>query len=297
MIFYWLIHFRLHFWATATKMMNIFVISDQMLTIASAFEKKDELYVETKAYRELKTILEEEYWATLLGKAGDGKSATAAHLLLHYKRQGYRPVFLSSAGQWEEMLNSGKLSAKTFVMIDDMFGAIHIDNKKVEEWLSVIEIMEKIVKEKDGDLLIVCISRRHVFTDVESKLYRCSCFTKTSTVDMTNGEYRLSSNEKSAILHKFAARYDISVDEGLLKTIKNVDPPHGFPHCVEMFFTNVFLRESGVRFFQNPEEFVKKELHNFKDNDPLKFLVLLLVLYNRNRVHPSYFGKNARTCR
>ena len=266
-------------------------ISDEMITIASAFEKKDELYVETMAYKELKTIIEDRYWATLLGKAGDGKSATAAHLLLHYKRQGYRPVFLSSARKWEEMLNSGKLSGKTFVMIDDMFGSIHIDNKKVEDWLSVIEIMEKIVKERDGELLIVCTSRRHVFTDVESKLYRCCCFTKTSAVDMTDEEFRLSSNEKSAILRKFVDTYDVNVDEEMLEMIKDVDPPHGFPHCVEMFFTNVFLRESGVSFFQNPEEFVKQELNNFKDNDPLKFLVLLLVLYKQNRVHPSYFGK------
>ena len=55
-----------------------------------------------------------------------------------------------------------------------------------------------------------------------------------------------------------------------------------------MFCTNAFLRDSGISFFENPEEFVQKE---FKDNDPLKFLVLLLVLCKQNRIHERYFGK------
>ena len=58
-----------------------------------------------------------------------------------------------------------------------------------------------------------------------------------------------------------------------------------------MFCTNAFLRENGIMFFKNPEEFVQKELHNFKDNDPVKFLVLLLVLYKKNRLHHRYLGE------
>ena len=74
----------------------------------------------------------------------------------------------------------------------------------------------------------------------------------------------------------------------MVDQIKTVDSPHGFSHCAEMFCTNAFLRDSGISFFENPEEFVQKE---FKDNDPLKFLVLLLVLYKQNRIQERYFGK------
>ena len=259
-----------------------------MLTIASSFEEKDELYVETKAYRELKTIAEDQHWATLLGKAGDGKSATAAHLLLYYQRQGYRPIFLSSVRQWESLISS-KQSTKQFVVIDDMFGSIVLDGKKAEEWLTEIGKMEKIVSKRKGDLLVVCTSRRHIFKDIESKLYKCSCFRKTSIVDMTDKQYKLSDDEKFDILERYAKRYDIELDEEMVNQIETINSPHRFPHCVEMFCTNAFLRESGISFFENPEEFVQKELHNFKDNDPLKFLVLLLVLYKRNRIHLRYF--------
>ena len=108
-----------------------------MITITKSFDKKVETYVETNAYRELKTIVEEHHWATLLGKAGDGKSTTAARLLLHYERQGYEPIYISSVRTWESLISS-KPATKQFVMIDDMFGSIAYDEKKAADWLNEI---------------------------------------------------------------------------------------------------------------------------------------------------------------
>ena len=103
------------------------LFSDQMDAIASVDEEKDALYVETRAYEELKTIIEDKYWATILGKPGDGKSATAAHLLLYYQRtKGYQTIYLTSVRQWESLI-SGNESSKQFVVIDDMFGSISLD--------------------------------------------------------------------------------------------------------------------------------------------------------------------------
>ena len=107
---------------------------------------------------------------------------------------------------------------------------------------------------------------------------------------MTVEKYKLSGDEKLRIFEKHAKIHGIKVGKKMVIQIKNIDSSHGFPHCVEMFCTNAFLRKSGMNFFRNPE-FVQKELHNFNDNDPLKFLVLLLVLYKGNHVHQRYFGE------
>ena len=259
-----------------------------MSVIANSYEKKDELFVETNAYRELKTVVEDQHWATLLGKAGDGKSTTATHLLLYYQRQGYQPLFVSSVRQWD-LLISSKPGDKQFVVIDDMFGSINVDEKTTGEWLNEIEKMEKVVSERQGNLLVVSTSRKHIFMDVKSKLYKSVCFSGVSIVDMTDKEYKLSSNEKKDMLTKYANRFAIKLETTMIDQIKNIDSPHGFPHCVEMFCTNAILRESGVKFFVNPEEAVQKELHNFKDNAPMKFLVLLLVLYKKSHVHQRNF--------
>lgn len=105
---------------------------------------------------------------------------------------------------------------------------------------------------------------------------------------MTDENYRLSSHDKQAIFDAFAHQYGVTLNNGLCNKNKDVDPPHGFPHCVEMFCTNKFLRQNGLYFFDNPEDFIKTELHNFKDNDSFKFLVLILVLYKENQIHASY---------
>ena len=262
-----------------------------MSVIADSYEKKDQLFVETKAYMELKTVVEERHWATLLGKPGDGKSTTATHLLLHYKRQGYQPLFVTSVRQWE-MLISSSPGEKQFIVIDDMFGAINLDERISGEWLNEIEKMDKLVSERAGDLLVVCTSRKYIFTDVKSKLHKSQRFSGVSIVDMTDNEYELTADEKESILVKYAIRYNIKLEAERVSQIKDVRPPHGFPHCVEMFCTNVFYREIiGVKFFSNPEKAVQKEINNFKDNDPMKFLVLLLVLYYKNRLGKRDIGE------
>ena len=267
---------------------NQIFILDQMYVLTSSYEKKDGLFVETKAYRELKTIVEDDYWATILGKPGDGISATGMHLLLHYRKKGYQPLIVSSVRQWESMV-SHRPGEKQFVLIDNIFGWIYLDNKKVREWLPEFEKMEIIVAERQGDILVVCTSRKHIFTDVGSNLWKCSLIRSSTIVDMTDKEYKLSSDEKSDILRKYANRFTIKIDETMVNQIKVIDSPHGFPHCVEQFCKNVFLRKRGISYFDNPEELLQKELRNIRDNDSMKFLVLLLVLLKENRLHQGHF--------
>ena len=246
--------------------------------LADSYRSKDHLFVETKAFNELKTVVEEMHWATLLGKPGDGKSATAAHLLLQYTDRGYDPVFLSSPRDWK-MLISDSPSSRQVVMIDDMFGQSYLDdNNNVGKWKSLIENMSRIVKQMKGNLVVICTSRRYIFKDIETSLSKHACFLKHSVVDMTEEHFRLTGDEKVAMFKKFAEAY-LKETCPILCNIRYVDPPHGFPHCVELYCTNAFLRKDGIAFFRNPVQFVKREICNFKENDRVKFLVLLLVLH------------------
>ena len=248
--------------------------------------------METSAFKELKAVIDEMYWATLLGMPGDGKSAAAAHLMLQYRDQGYEPIFLSSAQDWKTMILSRYIHVrdiKQFVVIDDMFGTTCVDDRKVSEWISCLDNMEKIIKESKGNVLIVCTSRRYIFKDVESSIAKFTLFMKISIVDMTDKSYRLSDADKEQIFKTFAHEYGIEITESCWR-IKFMDPPHGFPHCVALFCTNAYLRQNGLSFFRNPVKCVQKEITNFKDNDHVKFLVLLLVCFNNNHVDKCYFG-------
>ena len=251
--------------------------------LADSYRNKDHLFVETNAFHELKSIVEDMYWATLLGKPGDGKSATAAHLLLQYTKIGFEPVFLSSPRDWR-MLISGSPSAKQAVVIDDMFGQSYLDdNKNVGEWTSLVDSMSRIVKQRQGNLVVICTSRRYIFKDIETALSKFDCFLKHAIVDMTEQQYKLSGDEKVAIFEKFAITHNVKTGN-LAKFIPYVDPPHGFPHCVELYCSNAFLRKEGIAFFNNPVQYVLREISNFKDNDRVKFLALLLVLHKGDKL-------------
>ena len=262
-----------------------------MDALAKSYETNDCLYIETKAYRESKELLEDTNWVTVLGKPGDGKSAMAAHLMLQYRNKGYEPLFLSSAQDWKLLVSGSStksMNMKQFVVIDDIFGPSVVDWGKVHEWLSLIGNMERIVKERNGNLLVVCTSRRYMFSDVESTLSKFNTFKKSRIIDMTDEVYRLSLEEKMKIFERFAVKYDVqykcSKDE-----MMHTDPPHGFPHCVEMFCTNAFLQRFGLLFFKNPVACIQNEMYNFKEHDRTKFLALLLVLLNGNHLTTDYF--------
>ena len=262
-----------------------FLISDQMQMIADSYKRKDHLYLETKAYKELESVLEDMHWATLLGKPGDGKSTTAAHLLLKYRDKGFEPILATSPKDWKMLIS--KHSGKQIFVIDDIFGSLCVEDRKVEDWLPEMEHMEKIVKERKGKLYVVCTSRKYIYKDVEPKVAKFSCFQKISTIDMTDKMYQLTGVEKVAMLKKYAEEYDIEIKD-IINNIHHADPPHGFPHCVEMYCTNAFLRQNGIAFFKNPAKCVQRELFNFRDNCGIKFLSLVLVLFNNNNLNATY---------
>ena len=174
--------------------------------------------------------------------------------------------------------------------MDDMFGTSYINSKKLEDWLSEIGNMERVVKARKGNLKVICTSRKYIFNDVQSVLAKFPCFGKINIVDMTDDANELSDDEKLAIFSKFADEYTVELDAASLKKIPRLCPPHGFPHCVELFCTNAFFRQNGLSFFDNPSECVQKEIHNFKDNDRLKFLVLVLMVLKKSKIPSGYFG-------
>lgn len=262
---------------------------DQILNVVQSYRKKDHLFVETNAYQEMGEILEDSQWALITGKPGDGKTAMAAHLLLKYIEKGFEPLIVTNAQDWKEMVKGTDVDNKNdkqFVMIDNMFGSMIVDDRKVNEWLSLIDIMHRVVKERKGSLVVICTSRTYVFKDVKSKMEKFPCFQNKSTIDLTEEIHALTCSEKNTIWMNYTKEYNVVSDiPNCIYT--NVKSPHGFPHCVELYCKNQFLREKGVAFFENPMEYVCQEIQNFKENDKIKYCLLLLILYNNNRLEES----------
>ena len=142
------------------------------------------------------------YWATLLGRPGDGKSTLIAHLMLSFMRDGYQPIILSSPNDWRDFIAKHDMedeTSKHFVIIDDMFGQSFLNIPLFHGWLAQIQTMQLIAEERTDKMIIVCASRRYIYADVEPALASYSAFKKYMIVDMTEEEFRLTSKDKVAI--------------------------------------------------------------------------------------------------
>ena len=58
-----------------------------MEKMIESFEKKDRLYVETRAFRELVDVIQDRHMPVITGLPGDGKTTMAYHLSLKYHKK------------------------------------------------------------------------------------------------------------------------------------------------------------------------------------------------------------------
>ena len=252
---------------------------DETDELLKYYKKRDNLYVETSMYYNLEALLENMNHATLLGKPGDGKTMTVAHALLKYREKGFTPLFLSSIQDIRiamSNLNSPNGSGKVVIAIDNAFGSILLDKSNIAEWIVLIERMEKLVEEKDGDVLVIFTSRRHLFIEIKSAVVKFKTFSQSSMIDMTKSSNKYSAEDKRSMLEVYLNANKIKNCNTV--GFEDIDSPHGFPHCVELFCTNIYLRDQGIDFFKNPTQFIRMEIEIFQKFDQAKYLLLLLML-------------------
>ena len=270
----------------------IISITEHMDTALEVSKEKGSFYVETNAYLELEKKVANDHWGVITGIPGDGKTSMAGHLSLKYDNEGYEYLELHFAREWKDWVHHGK---KQFILIDDIFGRMSIDERKVSEWSSIIDLMQKVVQQRQGCLKVVCTSRKYIFEDVKTKLAQYACFQPSSVIDLTRRELILSEEEKKQIWQAYDRKYERKFGMTTLQSVldKETEPaPHGFPHCVHLFFSSPSFQKQ-ADFFDNPMECICTELYNFKDHDKVKYCALLLVLLNGNKLEDVYIEKMA----
>ena len=258
-----------------------------MKTALDVSKKKDSLFVETKAYRELAKRVKTTHWGVVIGIPGDGKTSMADHLALKYNRKGYDYLELHFARDWKDWVDGssgGENGKNQFILIDDIFGRMSIDERKVSDWISIIDLMQKVVQQRQGKLKVVCTSRKYVFEDLKTKLAQFACFQEPSIIDITQSAFALTKEEESQIWKAYENEFGpITMPCTLSGDEKEESPPHGFPHCVDLYFSRPSLQKEDD-FFENPMECICRELDYFKDNDKTKYFALLQVLFHNNKL-------------
>ncbi|KAK3586425.1 hypothetical protein CHS0354_017067 [Potamilus streckersoni] len=235
-------------------------------------------FTKTQAFHQAVDILRNKGVLILSGGPGEGKTTTAANILLHTSTPEKCLVVRSP----DEFKHVDPLSFDV-IFIDNMFGEINVNIEWVNKWLPYLEDMMALVREKKTSFIIAL--REHIFENCKIKLQRTELFKpefchRLSSVD-------LSDAEKAMILERYLLdRNRLWTKDFINDCVQNHSGLLGFPACAELFAANDYLYSvEGPKFFNKPLNFLKKCLETLYGDREEEFLpfALLWIMHNRNK--------------
>jgi len=256
-------------------------------------ETTDTHFVKTKLYKKAYKVLSEKHIVVLTGHPGEGKTAMAANLAIEGGLKKENCVKLECARDWEDV--NWSLRCFTTVIIDDIFGGLSLDQKRLENWKTVLSHIEQ--RAKDGELKVIITSRHYILQEANEDMEKVTMFNKTAEHTVHLNSRQMPATEFRQILKATLERKQINEHVDLDACVKNAigvyNPKSGereqcvagFPECAALFATTYFISQ-GPAFFKRPERHFKEyiqQLYKSKDNDQFyKFIALVSVWANQN---------------
>ncbi|XP_046580772.1 uncharacterized protein LOC124288297 [Haliotis rubra] len=246
----------------------------EMLMKCEDPDKHVSTYAERTALKHLKNT----GCVFIKGRSGTGKSRVALSLLSQIEKDtGRIPLVLSFPQQWKDV-PLGKSKGQYVVLIDDIFGSSNLFQSQVDDWSKVLKIMNAVVEL--GNIFLVLTSRPEISAQCEKRMKKHELFKRIKCVTLDDGEFSLRVSEKQKIMEKYFGR-KVRLSEEDMKQIAEMKTSLGFPQCCAFFASNKLPSSRAVSFFRSPQVCVKEILDCLKENEPLSYFVLLLVMIQK----------------
>ena len=131
-------------------------------------EEQQKLFVQTKAFDQALTALENQQILCIVGNPGVGKSITSKMLVLHYAAQGYQVRYTSDITDLAALKNSisHNPDIKEIILLDDCFGQAYFE-MRAEQSTALVQLI-KYVKRKPNKALILN-SRVTIFHEAQQR--------------------------------------------------------------------------------------------------------------------------------
>ncbi|XP_063416330.1 uncharacterized protein LOC134697976 [Mytilus trossulus] len=253
-------------------------IRDQMEKQLEDWEKKDKMFVSTRASDYVFKSLHENSCVTLTGPAGVGKSFISRHIALLLRKKGYKIMPVYSPIDIRMYYQPGK---QTVFFVDDMCGNFTANQQQIENWEQLLPVIKTIIADKCCKIIVSC--RLQVYKDdkfkVLSPFKSCEC-------NLISDKLCLTSAEKSNI-----ARTYIGTS---LKDIDDLSQTSDFfPLLCSLFdkTKDPYIK----KFFTKPFDVYKNELDNLGlhgDGGNLKICSLALCVIFNNHLEEKWFKGN-----
>lgn len=233
------------------------------------WQQEDKFFVPTKASEQVEIKTKQQHLVIVTGHSGSGKSAIIHHVALKYREKDWivKPVI-----RVEEILKIRPTKSKTLFVLNDPIGQKSFDELLYNSWQTYEDVWTSILK-KDK-LLMTC--RKNVLFDSRVKGIISD---KTNIVDIDDGQYKFTWDEKRQILNRYTSDINLSEEE-CIEIIKTEDY---FPLLCKFYFSKNRCQNVGLRFFKDPFKCLIAEISAYRHTIKEKYCALfLLKLFNNN---------------
>ncbi|CAG2199668.1 unnamed protein product [Mytilus edulis] len=178
-------------------------IREQIKEQIKDWQKKDDMFVATRASDYVIKCLENHNCVTLTAPAGVGKSFIARHTALLLRRTGYKiiPVYLPI-----DIRNYYQPAKQTVFIVDDICGNFTANQQQIENWKQLLPLLNTIIADKCCKIIVSC--RLQVYKDDKFNMLPpfklCEC-------NLISDELRLISEEKIQIANMYMGTRDDGV--------------------------------------------------------------------------------------
>ncbi|CAC5396541.1 unnamed protein product [Mytilus coruscus] len=239
------------------------------------WEKKDKMFVSTRASDYVMERLQDNSCVTLTAPSGVGKSFIARHIALRLKKEGYNIIPVEIPSDIKTFYQPGK---QTVFIVDDICGNFTANQQQIENWKQLLPVIKTIIADKCCKIIVSC--RLQVYKDekfnILSPFKSCEC-------NLISDKLGLTSVEKTNIAKTYFGTSMTDIDDLSSKC-------DFFPLLCSLYHEkeDVDVKE----YFKNPFVVYKTELDRLSEHgDEGKYKVCslaLCVLFN-NQLNEKWF--------
>nr|XP_022293622.1 uncharacterized protein LOC111104129 isoform X2 [Crassostrea virginica]XP_022293623.1 uncharacterized protein LOC111104129 isoform X2 [Crassostrea virginica]XP_022293624.1 uncharacterized protein LOC111104129 isoform X2 [Crassostrea virginica]XP_022293625.1 uncharacterized protein LOC111104129 isoform X2 [Crassostrea virginica] len=268
-------------------------------------ETIDQYFVETQAYGKGREVFYKYGIVIWTGPPGCGKTQTAIHLIL--KQIGTCEFRRISSPHELSYVENDK---ETLILLDNIFFQQDMDLVKI--WWNKLGSLHKRCFESSGNES--AFSRVRLVITARENVIERACTFMGNTTPILNDNHRINANiltgmEKDKIFfnqQSFAKVNNFQnpdVSEDFLKKIKESEGPIGFPLCAHLYLFSDEYKNSGVKFFSQPIEYLKLQIEEEIKKDKTNrtkslFIVLFFREWQTKMANPQRIQINdANECR
>jgi ankyrin repeat protein len=229
-------------------------------------------YDETGGYTAALKMVQSENYMTIIGGPGSGKTATARHIALQLKNQGWEVVPVCKL---EDIIQYGDRDHQQVFVLDDVLGIFAVDMNKYNYIINHEEQIFTTIG-KTSKLLFTC--RKSVYKEALA----LELFVTENVIDLQSKDNQLTETEKMAICKYHCENKDVSPD--LYASLSFTKANHMFPFLCKVFSGEETYQQLGVKFFIKPFKYFISELEKLQRTNPIQYAVLVLCLVNDSKL-------------